>query len=199
MKVIILVLLLANIMLADSFEAKSQNPKVDTPSWVGISIGSTTEGVSQQLMTEYSIIVSKYKTTDKQWWKNFEKNILSKDQNRLEQIFKQMNLAQQAMQKVAFIKAPPLLKKVIPSDSEFDSWKNSKVYGVWIDGKKVSNAVLDKYKGNDFHQVFISKLHGAAKQNKNYSYQLDLMTKSYYQKYYKKSILKGGTRLVFRT
>jgi bla regulator protein BlaR1 len=199
MKTTISVLLLTIIMLTHSFEAKSQtNPKTQPPSWVGVSIGSTTKGVSQELMTEYSIIVSNYDTTDKEWWKNFEKTISTEDWNRLEQIFKQMSLEQQAMQKVAFIKAPSPLKKVVPSDKEFNSWKNSNVYGVWIDEKKVSNAVLNKYKSSDFDQVFVSKLYGVAKQNKKYSYQVDLMTKDYYRKYYEQSIAKGGSRLVFR-
>lgn len=142
MKTTISVLLLTIIMLTHSFEAKSQiNPETKPPSWVGVSIGSTRKGISQELMTEYSIIVSKYDTTDKEWWKNFEKTISTEDWNRLEQIFKQMSLEQQAMQKVAFIKAPSPLKKVVPSDKEFNSWKNSNVYGVWIDEKKVGNAV----------------------------------------------------------
>lgn len=199
MKAIILFLLLANIMLVNSFEARSQgNPKPKPPSWVGNSIGSTTEGVSKELMTEYATLIAKYKTPVKQWWKDFQKNISPKDRNRLEEIFKHMSLAQQAEQKVAFIKPPPPLKKVVPSGKELASWKNPKVYGVWIDGKKVSNAVLDQYENTDFHQVFISKLYGAAKHNRTYSFQLDLMTKNYYQKYYEQSIAKGGSQLVFR-
>ncbi len=199
MKTAISVLLLTIIMLTHSLEAKSQtNPKTKPPSWVGVSVGSTTKGVSQELMTEYSIIVSKYDNTEKEWWKNFQKIISTEDWNRLEQIFKQMSLEQQAMQKVAFIKAPPPLKKVVPLDKEFNSWKSPNVYGVWIDGKKVGNAILNKYKSSDFDQVFVSKLYGVAKQNKKYSYQVDLMTKDYYRKYYEQSIAKGGSRLVFR-
>ncbi len=103
MKTAIFVLLLTIFMLTHSFEAKSQtNPKTKPPAWIGVSIGSTTKGVSQELMTEYLNIVSKNDTTGKEWWINFEKNISQEEWNRLEQIFKQMTPEQQAMQKVAF-------------------------------------------------------------------------------------------------
>ena len=109
-----------------------------------------------------------------------------------------MSIEQQAQQKVAFIKAPQPLKKIVPSNEEYNSWKNANVYGVWIDGKKVDNAILDKYKNMDFDQVTVSKLYGVAKHDKKYNYQVDLMTKDYYQKYYEISLAKGGSRMVFR-
>ena len=199
MKTGISVPLLTIIMLTLSFRAKSQaDPQTKPPSWAGISIGSTRKGVGPELMTEYSNIVSKYDTKDKEWWKNIEKNISPKDRERLEQIFKQMSKEQQAKEKVAFIKVPQPLKKVVPSNEQFDSWKNANVYGVWIDGKKVDNAILDKYKSTDFDQVTVSKLYGVAKQNKKYNYQVALMTKRYYQKYYELSEAKSGSKMVFR-
>lgn len=199
MKKEICVLLLTTLMLTISFRAHSQtSPKTKPPAWLGISVGSTKEGSSKELMTEYLTIVSKYGTICKEWWKNFEKNISTQDRKRLEQIFKLMSPGQQTRQKVAFIKSPQPLKKAVPSDKEFNSWKNANVCGVWIDGKKVDNAALDKYKSTDFDQVFISKLYGAAKQNKKYSYQVDLMTKDYYRKYYEQAIANNRSRIVFR-
>ena len=184
-------------MLTVSIIAKSQTPP-KPPAWVGVSIGSTKEGVSQLLLSEYSTIVSKYNTTGKEWWKDFEKNILKEDRNRLEQIFKQMSSEQQATQKIAFVQPPPPLKKVNASEREFNDWKNADVYGVWIDGIKVDNAVLNKYKNTEFDQASVSKLYGVAKRNKRYSYQVTLMTREYYRKYYEQTIARGGTRMVFR-
>ena len=199
MKTGISILLLTIMMLTHSLRAKSQiNPKAKPPAWIGTSIGSTIEGVSQELMTEYLAIVSKYGTNHIEWWKNFERNISTKDRSRLEQIFKQMSIDQQTQQKVAFIKALPPLKKVVPSGKEFNSWKDVNVFGVWIDGKKIHNAGLDKYNSTDFDQVTVSKLYGVAKQNKKYSYQVNLMTKNYYRTYYEQSIAISGTRMVFR-
>ena len=161
------------------------------------SVGSTKEGASQKLMYEYSNIVSKYGDSGEQWWTKFEKNISAKDRNRLEQIFKKMNADQQAKQRVAFIKPPQPLKKIIPSEKEFKSWKNGNVYGVWIDEKKIKNSILDKHNNTDFEHVIVSKLYGAAKQNKKYSYQVNLMTKEYCHEY-NDSTAKKGTQMVFR-
>ena len=97
-------LLLIIFTLTYSIKAKSQ-PDPKPPPWAGIPIGSTKKGVSQELLTEYSTIVSRYVIKEKEWWKDFERNILTEDRNRLEQIFKQMSLDQQATQKVAFIKS----------------------------------------------------------------------------------------------
>lgn len=199
MKTAICVLFLTTA-LTSFFNAKSQtSPKLKPPSWVGIPIGSTKEGASPELMSEYSTIVSKYGDTAEQWWIKFEKNISAEDRNRLEQIFKQMSFDQQARQKVAFIEPLPPVKKVIPTDKEFSAWKNKNVYGVWIDGKKIKNSILKNYNNTDFEQVIVSKLYGAAKQNKKYSYQVNLMTKEYYRKNYEQVTAKKGSQMVFRS
>lgn len=199
MKTAICILLLTGITLTVSLDAKCQtSPKLKPTPWVGIPIGSTKEGASQELMKEYFDIVSKYDGTSEQWWTKLEKNISAQDLTRLEQIFKQMSADQQASQKVAFIKPPQPLKKIIPSDKEINSWKNENVYGVWIDGQKIKNSALDSYSNNDFEQVTVSKLYKAAKKNKKYSYQVDLMTKEYYRKYYEQAMGKKGIRMVFR-
>ncbi|HEX8332483.1 MAG TPA: hypothetical protein VF622_07650 [Segetibacter sp.] len=199
MKTGISLLLLAIVMLIHCFGAKSQTtPKAKPPAWAGISLGSTKEGISKELMAEYKSIVSKYVTKGIEWWKIFEKNISMEDKSRLEQIFKQMSTEQQSQQQVAFVKSPEPLKKVVPSDKEFNSWKTPNHYGVWIDGKKVNNTVLEKYQRTDFNQVAVSKLYGVAKKNKKYSYQVNLMTMNYYREYYELSIAKGGIRMVFR-
>ena len=181
----------------------SQNVKSQTdtatrpPSWVGITIGSTKEGASEVLMNEYSEIVAKYGVTGNQWWTRFKETISGEDRNRLEQIFKQMSVEQQARQKVLFIKSTQPLRKVTPSEKEFNGWKNGKVYGVWINGKKVENSVLNNYTNNDFEQVTVSKLYGAAKRNKIYSFQVNLMTSDYYQNYYKQIMSKQENQMVF--
>ncbi len=199
MKTAICILFLTTMALTSSFNAKSQaSTQIKPPSWAGIPIGSTKDGASPELMNEYAAIVSKYGDTGEQWWTKFEKNISAEDRNRLEQIFKQMSTDQQAKQKVAFIKPAQPLKKVIPTDKEFNAWKNENVYGVWIDGKKIKNSILDNYNNTDFEQVTVSKLYGAAKQNKKYSYQVNLMTKEYYRNYYELSTAKKGNQMVFR-
>jgi bla regulator protein blaR1 len=197
MKTAIGALRLTAIALTLSLHVESQTPG-KPPSWMGLSVGSTKSGVSQALLAEYLQIVSKYNTTGAEWWKDFEKTILPEDRTRLEQIYQQMSVDQQNKQKVAFIKTPQPLKKVIPSDKEVTAWKNENVYGVWIDGKKINNFVLDHYANSDFEQVNVSKLYGAAKRNKKYAYQVNLMTKAYYRRYYEQTIGSSRIRMVFR-
>lgn len=199
MKKIIHILLLFTITLTISHNAKSQtDAESRPPSWVGITIGSTMEGVSQVLISEYSEIVTKYGVVESQWWIKFKETISVEDRGRLEQIFKQMSIEQQAKQKIAFIKPTQPLKKVTPSDKEFNDWKNRKIYGVWINGKKVDNSVLNKYRSNDFEQVTVSRLYGAAKKQKIFSFQVNLMTSEYYQNYYKQTMSKQDNQMVFK-
>jgi len=54
-------------------------PKVNLPSWVGVLVGSTKEGVSGTLLNEYTNIISKYQNGDNEWWKNIETKISTTD------------------------------------------------------------------------------------------------------------------------
>ncbi len=109
-----------------------------------------------------------------------------------------MSTDQQNAQKVAFIKTLKPLKKVVPSAKEFTDWKNDNVYGVWIDGKKVDNVILNNYQNTNFEQATVSKLYGAAKKNKKYFYQVNLMTKAYFRKYHQQAEAKREIQMVFR-
>jgi hypothetical protein len=167
------------------------------PSWVGVYIGSAKEGISKQLMTEYQNTIIRYEAGNKIWWENIAERISATDRRRLEEIFQQMNLVQQSKQKVVFIKPSQPLKKVIPTKAQFNSWKNESTYGIWINGTKVSNNELNQYSNIDFEQVTVSKLYGAARRNKAYTHQVDLMTKSYYRNY-SAATLASKNQMVFR-
>lgn len=146
---------------------------------------STQDGVTQELLNEYEQIVNKTKN-EKGFpvWSKFS----DADKSRLETIYLAMSKEQQEKQIVIFSPAPPPLPRVVPSQTQIDSWKNSKIYGLWIDNKRVSNSELNKYKNTDFAQVFVSKL---GKNTVNYGkhyYQVDLMTTEHYETYYKETI-----------
>lgn len=200
MKTSIFSLLLTAGVLTTTLHATSQlTSKQNIPPWIGVSVGSTKKGASQDLMKEYAAIVRKYGTTGELWWTKFEENISKADQRRLEQIFKQMSATQQSKQKVAFIKPPPSIKKIVPTHAQLNAWKNDKTYGLWIDGKRTKNATLERYVHAAFAHVTVSKLYGAAKQNKSYSYQVNLMTNEYYRNHNEQIIPKNETKMVFRS
>jgi beta-lactamase regulating signal transducer with metallopeptidase domain len=156
----------------------TQNSKEDT-------VLSTQEGVSQELIKEYEQIVNK--TINEKGFPVISRFSVA-DQNRLETIYLSMSKDQQAKQLVIFFPAPPPLPKVVPTKTQMESWKNSKIYGLWIDGKRVSNTVLANYKNTDFSHATVSKL---MKNTVNYGkhyYQVNLMTNGHYEDYYNKTI-----------
>lgn len=72
-----------------------------------------------------------------------------------------------------------------PTDAQFSDWKNPKLFGIWIDGKRVKNEVLDTYKPTDITSFSGSFVHKNARQPEGYLYQMDLMTHSAYERYLK--------------
>ena len=166
--------------------------------WAGMFAGGTKEGVSQELLDEYQSIIRRAKTEDMRG-SDSRKKIPQIDKERLKAIFKKMSRAQQEQQAIVFLKPTPPLPRVVPTEKQFEKFKNEKVYGLWIDEKKVANSILNNYNTKDFAQVFISKLSGAAKKNKIYSYQVNLMTKDYYQAYYDRTIADTTYTMIFQS
>lgn len=96
--------------------------------------------------------------------------------------------AGQESPKVVYIPANKPLPRIVPTPAQLKDWENGDVYGVWIDEKKVSNQQLQNCKNTDFAQVCISRLCKNAINYRNYHYQVDLMTRDYYEKYYQETI-----------
>ena len=177
----------------------SPKPKDSTMGpWVGVLAGGTKKGVSQKLLTEYQTIINRTKTPEMSWY-DFRKSISPSDRVQLETIFKQMSRTQQQQQNVVFLQPDHPLPRAVPTEKQFENYKNSKIYGVWVNDKKVPNTLLNNYTAKDFAQVFISKLYGAAKKNKIYSYQVNLMTKDYYQAYYDRTIADTTYTMIFQS
>ncbi|WP_428658051.1 M56 family metallopeptidase [Runella sp.] len=157
------------------------------------------DGVSQALLDEYGQIVARYLkkgVKNGKEWRRLDRPSEA-DRARLETIFKAMSKEQQAAQEINM--HPPIgpLPRVLPTEKEFEAYKDAKTYGVWIDEKKVPNSVLNKYKASDFSQVFVSKLYKNAQATigYKYKYQLDLMTTAYYEKYRSETLADKRYRL----
>jgi len=165
--------------------------------WGNPPIASTQEGASHELLNEYETIVNKYKSPGKEWWKGFDA-MNATDYARLEEIFKQMSREQQHKQIVAFRGPIAPLSKAIPTAKQMEDWRNEKVYGVWINGKRVKNEVLNNYHHTDFSQANVSKLSPNAINYGKHFYQVNLMTNEYYQSYYDLSIADNKNVIMFR-
>lgn len=158
---------------------------------LGQFAGGTKEGVSEKELKVYQYLAEKIRTADKP-----QKEFLKE---KMETIFKKMNVKQQRAQNVWFLKPTPPLPRIIPTQKQFTAFKNGKIYGVWINGKKVNNSSLNNYTREDFAQCYVSKLYGPAKKGKSYSYQVNLMTKDYYQDYYGRAIKDTSSSMAFRS
>lgn len=188
--------LLTFIAISAPFFAAAQQ-KITDP-FVKQSIGSSKEGVSQELLNEYQAIIDAASKRTKGADHELVTAFTEEERAKLEAIFIKMSPEQQMKQRVLFVKAPKPLAKQSPTEAQFEAFKKANVYGVWIDGKKVSNDLLDKYTASDFDQVFISKLHGAAAKGKTYTHQVDLMTKSYYAAYVKQAAKDKKSYIMIR-
>jgi len=142
----------------------------------------TEKGVSKPLLNEYEALVNKYVNQAINPGQTLA-HILPADKLRMEEIFKQMNRAQQSAQKIGFRTTPHIKAKVTPTTAQLKQWKNSAMYGVWIDSKRTKNADLNNYKPKDLKVFFVSKLEPNAVNYKNHKYQVDLMTAEKYQKF----------------
>ncbi|SDF08418.1 Signal transducer regulating beta-lactamase production, contains metallopeptidase domain [Mucilaginibacter pineti] len=152
----------------------------------------TKNGVSDDLLKEYQTLTDKYiDPNDKSVFKQvkFPPPVSAADRARMDAIFKQMSLEQQGVQKIAFIKNAGPLHRAVPTQAQLNTWKNKKVYGVWIDEKHIDNAKLDNHEPNEFAEYFVSNLLPAARWglNKGHSYQVNIMTTQYYNNYVKES------------
>lgn len=110
-------------------------------------------------------------------------NLGIEEEKRMYMLYSKMTKEQQAASEVTFYKMPIPVKSY-PTTEMFESWKDPKMFGVWINDKKVSNKELDKYTASDIAEFWSSKLYGAAKKGRIYKYQLDLTTNAEFDRTY---------------
>lgn len=155
-----------------------------------IMVPSTQNGVTPAMLKEYEEIVNKAR--NEKGVPVFNK-FSEADKSRLQTIYLLMSKEQQARQEVLFTPSGAVLPRIVPTQEQIEAWKNEKVYGVWIDDKRVSNSKLASYKNTDFAQAHVSKL---GKNTVNYGkhyYQVELMTVAYYEAY-RKDVLESPTK-----
>ena len=157
----------------------------------------TQEGVSEESWNELNAIVDKYINKTKNGHYVLE-NVGEPDRSRLEKIYLQMNKQQQATSRVVFDEKIIHKPSGQPSDAVFESFKDPAKFGVWLNGKKVTNDVLDKYRASDFGDYWLSNLNYTNKMQQDvmrrfnlsvmYEKQLELTTKEVAEKQYELNI-----------
>lgn len=144
------------------------------------------KGITSDQLKEYEKIIEKYKDRDGNC-NNLAKRITAQEREQLWELFSQMTKEQQAVQQIVVYPnwRIPIERKIIPDNDEFESWKNPKMYGIWIDGKKIENSELNKFKNTDFIYKIVSILFPNAKDYGKYSYHVSLYTENGYDAFIK--------------
>ena len=149
---------------------------------------AVTQETPEALQEAYNEILNTYKTTTVKGWKTFLNGVTKEDRQKLAVIYSRMKPDQQAKQGVVFVEPGKPFRKVLVTSAQLEKWKNANIYGVWVDGKRITNGELENYSGSNFSHQFVSKL---SKNTINYGkhyYQVDLMTNAYYKNYYANAI-----------
>lgn len=144
---------------------------------------------SQAIVSEYEKLVNKYvKITEKGFFRIDQPS--ETDRARLETLFLSMSKEQQEKQKYIMMPPLPPFEKNSPTEAEFEAYKNAKIYGVWLNDKKIKNSELDKYQAYQIFHVFVSKLYPNAQKTigYKYKYQVDMMTEKHYEAYRKERL-----------
>jgi bla regulator protein BlaR1 len=186
------------ILLALFFSNKTVGQDSLPSKVVGTTIESNPQDATSDILKEYQAIIDKYKDGKDKWADHFFSHLTDEDRDKLESLFKKMSREQQKKQDIIFSKPLKPLPRISPTEKQLKDFSDASEYGVWIDGKKVSNSTLANYNPTDFAQVFISKLYGKARTSVSYNYQADLMTIDYYQKYYDASIANTRSVMMLR-
>jgi len=127
---------------------------------------------------------------------DFSKTITRPEEDMLEKLFQQMTPEQQKNRAISFEYPPEPLKGSHASLHEFETWKDPKVWGVWVDGKRVKNSELKNYDANKFVMINFSRLTDLAVKNDGFHYQIELMTKPYYENYREQAIANQNNSII---
>jgi hypothetical protein len=147
------------------------------------------DGATQAMLNEYDSVIKSMRSirTLKDGKKIDVMDMGKCNVERMAFIFYAMNKEQRDLRLIAthmsFEPYTPPVKNA-PGAAQLSAWTNAKKYGVWLDGKRIANAELNKYKASDFAHYWESKLSKNAINYGKHYYQIDLYTEDYFYKAY---------------
>ncbi|RYY58012.1 MAG: hypothetical protein EOO09_00110 [Chitinophagaceae bacterium] len=146
------------------------------------------QGISEEEENEYRGLLEQMlipgKESEKKAYKRYNSNVLTKGQNkRMGDLYLRMTPDQRIPHDVVIRKRRPATPGKVPTEAEFESYKNAAVYRVQINGKRVSNSDLSAYRNSDFALASVEKLVTPAGRPVAYTHGLQLLTPEYYRKY----------------
>jgi bla regulator protein BlaR1 len=102
--------------------------------------------------------------------------------NRLGLLYSQMSDRQHKHTFIAFLPKHTLKTKIVPTKTQFEAWKNPKTYGVWINGKRAKNSILNNHSNTDYAYFALRNLDKDAVKIMKYQIEVALLTKGKYEK-----------------
>jgi beta-lactamase regulating signal transducer with metallopeptidase domain len=168
-------------MVGPPYEVKNEVGKPDAP---------------QRVVNEYKSIASAYKfdtialanfhfsfratpEENKEFWKLAHEDtfqLKKPDRERLINLFFQMSKKQQSRQFLQFRKIETLKTKIVPTKAQMKLWQDTKVYGIWINGKRVKNSVLNTLPTTDFSYYELIKYDNEKAKIMKYQIEVGLLT-----------------------
>lgn len=173
----------------------------------------------QSVIDEYNAILAKYdidsvrlekrsldqklRTANAQdWIKLMKIDTLDKldksDRARLESLFFKMSYKQRTHQLVAFSPKPAVPERLSPTKEQINSWKNTTMYGVWINGRRVKNAVLNDHPNTYFAHYDLRELDPKTAKAMKYNIEVALYTNKWFE-YNRNQILASWKRNDYKT
>jgi bla regulator protein BlaR1 len=145
-----------------------------------------------QVVAEFDSLIRKFATfrKDKNGTEHIDfhiTGITDGEKSRMLEIYKGMTKEQKAKYptEIYIVFTPmPQPKKQSPTAQQMADFADPKVYGVWLDGKRIPNAELAKYKPSDIALVWTSRLMKNAAHYGQYKFHTDIMTHAYFDKTY---------------
>jgi bla regulator protein blaR1 len=112
------------------------------------------------------------------------------DRERLENLFLQMSTTQQYKQWVQFMKIPAVKTKMVPTKAQMKLWQDPKEYGVWINGGRVKNSVLNMRPNTDFCYYELIKYGDEKAKYMKYKIEVGLVTPENFERDQKETIAR---------
>ncbi|WP_299114488.1 M56 family metallopeptidase [uncultured Winogradskyella sp.] len=149
-----------------------------------------TGGATKAMIQEYNEWIIKFNTTHQIDHSKYQRIVAIYDMMTKEQqnsvepypIIPDMNLSK--------------VKPIVPTQAQFESWKDANKFAIWIDGKHISNSELNNYEFSDIAHFVGSKVYDNARSKKfPQPFQYSLYTKKGFKESYQKSTINSYNSL----
>lgn len=147
--------------------------------------------VTADMMLEFEILINQYGIVHKKYGNDQiainQTGLPESERIRMKELYDAMTPEQRTKfpKSIYYVMAPtPKPSRKEPTAEQLTSWKDEKLYGVWLDGNRISSKELARIKPINLGFYSVSKLLKNATHYGQYKYHVELMTDAYFDKTY---------------